>query len=178
MPHALTHVLVVIVLLEIFRHYVVKRKEAFPVHYIIIGGIAGLVPDLDIAVYYLLSYFGFTINEVHRTFSHNLFVPLLFGIFAGLSYSFKSKKLGVRHLKLRNIFLVIAFGIFVHLVLDVLLAGAIMPFYPISNHSFGLNLISIFPTAWQPSIMPSLDALLLILWLISLEFRHRISRVL
>lgn len=175
-PHAVTHVLIVVVLLEIFRHYFVKKKENFPLHYLIIGGLAGLIPDLDIFAYYILSYFGFAINEVHRTFSHTLFMPLLFIIFAGLSYGFKSKKLGERHLRLRNIFLVIAFGIFIHLLLDAILIGKIMPFFPVSSHSLGLNLISLFPASWQNSIMPSLDALLLIIWMISLEFRHKLSR--
>ena len=85
MPHAVTHVVVVIVLLELFRHYFVRNKETFPLHYIIIGGIAGLIPDLDIAVYYILSYFGYTISEVHRTFSHNLFVPAFFVILIAFS---------------------------------------------------------------------------------------------
>lgn len=175
-PHAVTHVLVAIVLLELYRRYFVKNKEAFPLHYIIIGGIAALIPDLDIALFYLLSFFGFTINEVHRTFSHTLFLPLLFFILAGASYSFKSKKLGRKHLKLRNIFLVIGFGILVHLILDATLIGKIMPFFPLSDYSFGLNIMGFFPTQWHNTIMPSLDAVVLIAWLISLEIRHKISR--
>jgi len=178
MPHAVTHVLVVIVLLELFRHYFIKNKENFPLHYLIIGGIAGLLPDLDIAIYYGLSFFGFTINEVHRTFSHNLFIPAFFVILAFVSYGFKSKKLGEHHLKLRNIFLVIAFGILMHLILDIALIGSIIPFYPLNDFKVGLNLLGFFPSAWQNTIMPSLDALLLIIWLISLEIRHRISKYL
>lgn len=176
MPHAVTHVVVVIVLLELFRHYFVKNKKTFPFHYIIIGGIAGLIPDFDVAAYYFLSFFGFPISEIHRTFSHNLFVPAFFVVLAIAVYGFKNKILGERHLKLRNIFLVISFGIFIHLVLDASLIGSIMPFYPISNYKFGLNLLGFFPSAWQETIMPSLDAVILIFWLISLEVRHKISR--
>jgi len=175
MPHAVTHVLVVIVLLELFRHYYIQNKKTFPLHYILIGGIAGLLPDIDIVVYYILSFFGYTIEQVHRTFSHNLFIPLLFLILAIPFWRFKNKELGERHLKLRNIFLVIAFGIFIHLLLDAILAGTIMPFYPFSDFGFGLNLIKYAPSAWQDSILPSIDAILLILWLISLEIRHKIS---
>ena len=178
MPHAVTHVLIAIVLLELFRHYVVKNKQAFPLHYILIGGIAGLIPDLDVAAFYLLSFFGFTISQVHRTFSHNLFVPLIFVLIALPFWKFRNKELGERHLKLRNIFLVIAFGTFVHLLLDAILAGMIMPFYPLSTYSLGLNLISYLPLAWQNSIMPSLDAAILLVWLASLEIRHKISNFL
>ena len=144
-------------------------------HYVFIGGLAGLLPDLDVAVYYVLSFFGFTMQEVHRTFSHNLFIPLVFAILALIFHSFRNKKLGEYHLKLRNIFLVIAFGIFIHLLLDTIIAGGINPFYPISNYSIGLNFINLFPVNWRDSIIPSLDALLLILWMISLEVRHKIS---
>ena len=195
MPHAVTHVLIVIILLELFRHYFVNHKNqrflgprksikdfrgnkrAFPLHYVLIGGLAGLLPDLDVALYYLLSFFGFTIEQVHRTFSHNLFVPLAFFVIGLVIYGFgiKSKKLGEHHLKLRNIFFVIAFGIFIHLLLDATIAGIVMPFYPFSTFSIGLNLINLVPLAWQDTIMPSIDAVLLVLWLISLEVRHKIS---
>jgi|GEM_PF-671469 len=192
MPHAVTHVLVVLVLLEIYRDYFVNprkqsflgpknsknfcgNKRAFPLHYVLIGGIAGLLPDLDVAVYYFLSFFGYTMAEVHRTFSHNLFVPLISVILAVPFWKFKNKELGERHLKLRNIFLIIAFGIFMHLVLDATLSGSIMPFYPFSTYSLGLNIISLAPLAWHESILPSIDAAILILWLIRLEVRHKIS---
>ncbi len=175
MPYAVTHILIPLILLELYRHYYVKNKKTFPLHYVLIGGLAGLIPDLDVAAYYLLSFFGFSMGQVHRTFSHNIFVPFIFIILALVFYSFKNEALGERHLKLRNIFLVIAFGIFIHLLLDMLIAGAIMPFYPFNSFSIGLNLIRVFPYAWQGSIVPSIDAILLILWLVSLEFRHKIS---
>ncbi|MDO8528755.1 MAG: metal-dependent hydrolase [Nanoarchaeota archaeon] len=175
MPQAVTHFLIPVILLELFRDFFVKDKKHFPAHYVFIGGLAGLLPDLDVAVYYILSFFGFTMQEVHRTFSHNLFVPLFFVILSLIFYSFKNKKLGEHHLKLRNIFLVIAFGIFIHLLLDTLISGGIKPFYPISNFSIGLNLINIFPFSWRESIIPSLDAILLILWMIYLEVKHKIS---
>jgi membrane-bound metal-dependent hydrolase YbcI (DUF457 family) len=176
MPHAVTHFLIPVILLELYRHYFVKDKKSFPVHYVFIGGLAGLLPDIDIAVYYILSFFGFTIQELHRTFSHNLFVPLFFVFLAGISSKFKNKKLGKHHLKLRNIFLVISFGIFIHLLLDAIVQGNIMPFYPLSNMIIGLNLVNLFPSNWQNTIIPTLDAVLLITWMISLEVRHKISQ--
>ena len=117
MPHAVTHVLIAIIIGSLIRDYIVKDKKKFPLHYVLILGIAGLVPDIDVAVYYVLSFFGFTMSQIHRTFSHNLFIPLLFVLLAGLFFSFKSEILGHKHLKLRNIFLITAFGIFIHLIL-------------------------------------------------------------
>lgn len=175
MPYAITHLLIPIILLEMFRDYIVKNKKAFPLHYVLIGGIAGILPDLDIGLFYILSFFNFTKEAIHRTYSHSLLIPLLFLVLALISYSFKSKTLGNRHLKLRNIFLVIAFGIFIHILLDAIVAGQVMPFYPLTNYSIGLNLINLFPLSWQDTIWQSIEGALLILWLIYLELRHKIS---
>ncbi len=177
MPHAVTHFLIPAILLELFREFCVRNKKSFSVHYVFIGGMAGLLPDLDVAVYYILGFFGFTLQEVHRTFSHTLFFPLIFVILGLIFYNFKTKGLGEHKLKLRNIFFVIAFGISMHLLLDVLISGGIMPFYPFSTNAFGLNLIGFLPLLWQDTILPIIDAVLLILWIISLEIRHKISEI-
>lgn len=175
MPQAVTHILIVLIILELYRDYFVKNKRTFPLHYVLIGGIAGILPDLDIAIYYILSFFGFTINQIHRTFSHTLFTSLLFVVIAIPFWRFKNKELGEHHLKLRNIFLVIAFGTFIHLILDAILSGQIMPIYPISTYTIGLDLIKHVPLAWKSTIEPSLDAALLILWLVHIELKHKIS---
>lgn len=175
MPQAVTHFLIAVILLELYRDFFVKDRKSFPVHYVFIGGLAGLLPDLDIAVYYFLSFFGFSISEVHRTFSHTLFVPIIFVVLAFLFLNFKSERLGNRHLKLRNICLVIAFGIFIHLGLDAIIDGAIRPFYPFLKYTVGINLINSAPESWRSSLIPTLDAVLLILWMIYLQAKHRIS---
>jgi membrane-bound metal-dependent hydrolase YbcI (DUF457 family) len=176
MPQAVTHFLIPVILLEIFRELFFKNKKSFPVHYVFIGGLAGLLPDLDVAAYYLLSFFGFTIQEVHRTFSHTLFVPLIFILLGLIFYKFKNKELGEHHLKLSNIFFVIAFGTLIHLLLDATVSGVVMPFYPFLNFTVGLNLISLLPEQWQYTILPTMDAIFLILWMIYLEAKHKISK--
>jgi len=175
MPQAVTHFLIPVILLELFRHFFVKNKKNFPVYYIFIGGLAGLIPDLDVAVYYILSFFGFTYQEIHRTFLHTLFIPLLFVILSFPFQKIKSRKLREQHLKAQPIFLVIAFGIFIHLILDATISGVIIPFYPIFNFSVGFNFIRFFPEQWQGTIIPTLDAIILILWLIHLERNHKLS---
>jgi membrane-bound metal-dependent hydrolase YbcI (DUF457 family) len=176
MPQAVTHFLIPVILLELFREFFVKKKKSFPVHYVFIGGLAGLLPDLDIAVYYVLSFFGFTIQEVHRTFSHNLFFPLIFVLLGLFFWKFKNKELGEHHLKLSKIFFVIAFGIFIHLLLDATISGMVMLFYPFSNLTIGLNLVNLLPSPWQSTILPTLDAIMLILWMVYLEVKHKISQ--
>ncbi len=175
MPYAVTHFLIALVLVGLFRDYFVKDKRKFPLPYVLLGGIAGVLPDVDVGVYYVLSFFGFAFDEVHRTFSHSLFFPLLFLFLGILSYGFKNRKLGLHHLCLRNIFFVLAFGTFIHLVLDGLIAGVIMPFYPFSYSPFGLNWVKAVPLAWQDTFLASVDAVLLIIWISYLEWKHRIS---
>jgi membrane-bound metal-dependent hydrolase YbcI (DUF457 family) len=175
MPQAITHFLIPVILLELFRNSLFDKK-VFPVHYVFITGLAGLLPDLDIAVYYVMSFFGFTIQEVHRTFSHTLLIPLFFVILSLLFSGFKNKEIGKSRLRMKYIFLVIAFGIFTHLALDALISGDIMPFFPLSTLKIGLNLISLVPLPWQNTILPTLDAMILVFWMIYLEVKHKISR--
>jgi len=175
MPQAVTHILIPIILLSLFRDYVVKNKKSFPLHYVLIGGIAGLLPDIDVAVYYVLSFFDFSFNEVHRIFSHNIFVVLLFLLLGFLVYGLKNKGFGKHHLKLSTIFFVISFGIFVHLLLDGIVQGEIILFYPFLNYNISLNLIKFVPIAWQNTIIPVIDAVLLTTWLIYMEVKHKIS---
>ena len=47
MALAVTHVILTIVILDLFRHYVFKKSK-FPRYWLVIGGIAGLFPDIDI----------------------------------------------------------------------------------------------------------------------------------
>jgi membrane-bound metal-dependent hydrolase YbcI (DUF457 family) len=173
MPYAVTHVLVPLVILALFRDFVVKKK--FSLHYILIGGIAGILPDIDVAVYYILSFFGFTMNEIHRTFSHNIFIIMLFILLGTVFYYSGDKKLGRQKIKLSMVLFVISFGIFMHLSLDFLVAGEIMPFYPLNHFKIGLNLVQLLPLAWHETIVQSLDATLLVLWLVYMEVKHKIS---
>ncbi len=175
MPQAVTHILIPIILLSLFRDYFIKNKKTFPLHYVLIGGLAGVLPDIDVAVYYILSFFGFTLNEVHRTFSHNIFVVILFLLLGFLVYRFRNKELGKHHLKLSTIFFVVSFGVFIHLLLDGIVQGGIILFYPFWDYTFNLNLIRFAPIAWQDTIIPVIDAVLLTSWLIYMEVKHKIS---
>ena len=174
MPNAVTHVLIPIIILEIIRDYIIKDRKKFPLHYILIAGIAGLLPDIDIMVYWIMNIFAkISLSEIHRTFSHTLFLPLLFLILGLLTFKVKIKFLSKHKLRLRTIFFVITFGVLLHLFLDWLLIGEIKPLYPLNNLIIGLNLVKLTP--FPDTIIPALDAILLIGWLIHEEFRHKIS---
>jgi hypothetical protein len=177
MPLATTHILIAVILIELYRDFFVKNNKKFPRYYILIVALGSIIPDLDFAVYYFLSFFGFSINEIHRTYSHTIFIPLML-FFAGIfTYRFKikNKVFGKKHLTLPMTFFIMTFGALLHLILDVTLSGIIMPVYPFFDYSAGLNLIEIFPLAWQDTILPVADAVLLMFWIFWMEFKLKID---
>lgn len=165
MPYSVTHVILAIVLLDFIRDYVIKDRKKIPLHYIFIGGVAGLLPDIDIPLYWLLNkLLGINLTWFHRTFSHSIFFPLiLLAITAGFLL-FKNKKYGL-------LMGIITFGISFHILLDGIFAGYITLFYPLSSMRYGFNLISV--GAW-PALMEGLDALILLVWLWDLDRRHKL----
>lgn len=178
MPYTVTHILVAILLLELFREYVVKDNRKFPRYYILIVAIGAIIPDLDVVAYYILYFFGFSFEQVHRTFLHTIFIPLIFFLIGLVIYKLKVKNstLGKRHMHLAAIFFILAFGSFIHLILDLLIAGKIAIFWPISNIQVGMDIRGYFPLAWQPILLPSLDTLLLVLWICWMEFKLKITK--
>ncbi|MCK4715045.1 MAG: hypothetical protein KAT35_05680, partial [Candidatus Aenigmarchaeota archaeon] len=66
-----------------------------------------------------------------------------------------------------------ALGYFIHVMLDFLIVGVVYPFYPLSTLSIGLNLVSY--SGVGGSFLAGLDAILLVLWLIHEEMKHKIS---
>jgi len=177
MPQAVTHFLIPAILTALFRGYYLskKSKRTFPLHYILIAGLAGLLPDLDIAIFYILSFSGYTIETLHRTFTHNIFFPLGFLLIGFIVIGTRNKELGKHKLKLSTIFFIIAFGITTHLILDATLAGTIQPFYPINTTTLSLNLLDNLPQQFQDTIIPVIDAVLLVFWMIYIEVKHKIS---
>ncbi|MBU2496847.1 MAG: metal-dependent hydrolase [Nanoarchaeota archaeon] len=172
MPYAVTHILVPIIIVSIIRAYFVDKNK-FPLHYVLIAGIAGLLPDIDVPIWWILQNFGYTLLEVHRTFSHTLFVPIIFLLLAFITTKTHNHFLAKHKLKLNIIFYMIALGTLIHLLLDSILMGYIMPLYPFNTKLVGLNLIPV--TTLGMSIIAGIDAILLVLWLIHEELRHKIS---
>tara|TARA_Y100000310_G_C20103679_1_gene543933 strand:- start:1 stop:513 length:513 start_codon:yes stop_codon:yes gene_type:complete len=167
MPLAVTHVLIPLILADIYRDHFAKKR--FNLHYVVIAGIAGLLPDIDIMFYWLVSVFrDVAVNDIHRTFTHGLFFPAIFLIIALFS-----KDIKVFGLKLKYVCLAIVFGTLMHMTLDGFLNGVIIPFYPLSDWTFGLNLIP--NETFGGTFFTSLDAILLVIWLVHEEINHKIT---
>ena len=54
MPYAVAHVILTIVIADIYRDYFAKKR--FPMVYVLIAGIAGLIPDADILVSWIFNF--------------------------------------------------------------------------------------------------------------------------
>jgi len=166
MPFAVTHVLSAIILVDLFRDYVVKHKKYFTLHTIFIAGFAGLLPDVDIPLNWFLNFFG--VGIVHQSVTHTPLFALIFLIPGLILWHNKKHKTAMY-------FFVICFGIFLHLFLDYLFIGdssaGIMFFYPLSSAAYGLNLLQNVSS----NFFAGIDAIILLLWLWHEEIKHKIS---
>ena len=172
MPHAVTHFLIPAMLVALFRDALSKKKKrTFPLHYVLIAGLGGLLLDLDYILQFLLQ------TQNHRIFFHNIFIPAIFLILA-LIFAYtklNNPELGKHKLHLSTIFYILAFSTTIHLLLDATIQGTIIPFYPIAIFTLGANLVQHAPQIMQDSIVPILDAILLTVWIIYMEVKHKIS---
>ena len=172
MPFAVTHVLVPIILVDLIRDHVLKKPKLIPNRYVFLAGIAGLVLDIDVPIVTVLNtFFGMGIPS-HRVILHNLWIPLSFLAFFMIFYYLAKDK------KFALVFLMLFVGTSTHLLLDAVLTGDIMPFYPLNTETIDWNLIGyISSTSGIPlvTMLISLDALLLLFWLWHEEYEHHIS---
>lgn len=178
MSQAITHFLVPALIVAVIRDYYLKKKDKkhFPLHYVFIAGLAGVLPDIDLIVYAGLYHFGFTIDQIHRAFTHSLLFVSIFLVLGLLTLSIKSKQLGKHKMNLSVIFFIIAFGVFTHIFLDSIFIGDnIKLFYPFSSYSIGLDLVNSLPQAIQGMAPAMLDGLFFIIWMLYLEYKHKLS---
>ena len=177
MPQAIMHVLVPLILMALIRDWYnsKKGKNILSAHYVLVAGLAGLIPDLDVAVYWILHFSGYTLEEVHRTFAHTIFVPLIFLILFLVFRKLKPIELGKRGLKLNLIFFMLGFGSLLHLILDAIFIGFITPLYPFSSWAIGLDVAGKMPVPLNSLLIPCLETAILVFWLIYLEIKHKVS---
>jgi membrane-bound metal-dependent hydrolase YbcI (DUF457 family) len=165
MPAAVTHVLIAIILIDLLRKIILRKKE-FPLYLVLIVGIAGLLPDLDVLVYWFLDLIaGVQISEVHRLFSHTLLIPFVLFVIAVGIWTFWTR--------FSHVLFGLSFGYTVHLVLDSLLSGKLALFYPLTIEAFGLNLIP--GSILSGTFYTGLDAIILIIWLVYEYFCNNIK---
>ncbi len=181
MPQAIAHFLIPALIVSIIRDFFVKKK--FSLHYVLIAGLAGVLPDIDIAISVVLNFLGKEGWNVHKTFTHSLFIPvLLFAVFLVLNLTDSKNKIfsiGKQKLKLSWIFLMLSLGILIHILLDALFGSGAFFFYPFGgfNYSmdYGVDLIKYLPYELQEWAMPVLDGAMFIVWIFYLEIKHKIS---
>ena len=165
MPQAVVHVLFTIIAIDLFRDYLIKDKRKIPLVFVFLGGIAGLLPDADIPLFWIIKHFlGIQVEWFHRTFSHSLVAFGLLALIALLVYRWR-EKWGI-------LAAIIAFGVGFHIFLDFVFAGYIMPLYPFSTAAFGLDLIG---RSGLESAAAGFDAIVLLAWLWHEEKKHKIS---
>lgn len=181
MPQAVTHILIPILIISIFRDFYLRKKEKknFPLHYVLFAGLGGVLPDIDIPLSFLLNFLGIPEWNIHKTFTHSLFFSLiLFALFLIFIHSHEKAKvcnLGRHKLKLSTIFLMLAVGVTTHILLDSIGGEQAYFFYPISEQNYGINLFGYLPRDLRSFAPPTLDGILLVLWIIYLELKHKIS---
>lgn len=160
MALAVTHVILTIVILDIFRHYVWGRHK-FPRYLLVIGGVAGLFPDIDIPLTWIYKFLTGTGISLHGTFTHSLFFPLLFLIIgAVLHYN--------KNIKWAGICYIIAFGWFSHLTLDCLYGGY-------KDFLWPLFVVNFCPQWGIGQHATSIDAIILVAWLVHEEIHNKIK---
>lgn len=172
MPFAVTHVLVPIIFIDLIRDHVLKKPKVLPNRYVFLAGVSGLVPDIAMPIVAVLNnFFGFGIAS-HRIVLHNIWLPLSFlAFFAIFHYIAKDKKFAL-------VFLMLFAGASVHLLLDAVLTGDVMPFYPLNMHTANWDLLGQLASMTGISLVTllvSIDALLLLFWLWHEEYEHHIS---
>jgi len=170
MPFAVTHVLLTVILVDLYRDYFTKHKKFFSLHTILIAGIAALLPDIDVPINWILGFFGkyFAIMQ-HGGITHTALFGLVF-LIPGFVLLKKKKH------KMAMYFFVISFGVLFHIFLDYLLGGGaaegIMWFWPLSTMAYKIHLLKEIGLSNIPA---ALDAVILLGWLWHEEKKHKIK---
>ncbi len=172
MPYAVTHILLVIIAVDLYRDYATKHKKYFTLNTVLLAGIAGLLPDIDVPLRWLLNAFNLNpapLLLTHGGITHTPFFGLIF-LFPAF-YLWRKKE----HKKAMYFF-VITFGVLFHIFLDYLLGGGmhdgIIIFWPLSMAAFKIHVL---PSLGLNDVPQALDALILLTWLYHEEMKHKIK---
>ena len=169
MPYAATHVLLTIILLDLYRDHVTRHKKYFSLHTLLIAGIAGLLPDIDIVLEWFVDMVKAPSLFLHGYLTHTIIFGLVF-LIPGFIFLKKEQH------KKAMYFFVITYGVLFHLLLDVVLGGGAdkgaMLFWPLSLEMFRIHALTSLNI---PNLMISLDAIILLIWLYHEEKKHKIK---
>ena len=179
MPFAVTHVLAPIIFLELVRDGWKKASKFFSRKHVFLVGVAGLLPDVDLLIYRAIELLGSPapLTDIgHRIILHNVWIPSGFLLFFFILRSLVGTSRGNRRkgnrkkelMSFSKVFLVLFIGFSMHLLLDAVLTGNVIPFYPLGDYNVNLNFVGQIASATGVpalTILVSMDALLLLFWL-------------
>ncbi len=172
MPFAVTHILVPVILIDLFRDYVTKHKKRITLLTVLLAGIGGLLPDIDFLISWFLSLFGYSAGVLeHRVLTHAPVFGLIFLI--PFIYFWYTKK----H-KMSFYFLALSFGIFSHIFLDFFISNGnsgVMLLWPFSSKVFAFPLVVWLSDKAMLTLYSAIDAILLLSWLVHEEIKHKIK---
>jgi len=184
MPLAVTHIMVPIIVMELFRDFYPQLKRYFSNKHVFLIGMAGILPDSDLVIYRIGEIIGMPVQESvlgHRIIFHNIWIPVGFlSFYFILDYLSKINKgrKSKDYTAFSKVFLVLFFGFTAHLLLDGILTGYVMPFYPLNEYMIKWDLVGkmeAFTSIPNLTILVSMDALLLMFWLWHQETEKHIS---
>lgn len=157
---AVTHVILTIVILDLFRHYVFG-KQKFPRYLLVVGGVAGLLPDVDIPLTWIFNFITNGNANLHGLFTHSILFSLSFLILGAILHSQKK-------MKWAKISYVISAGLFMHSLTDCLFGGYKTFLWP-------LQISTNFCPDWGIGVFrEEIDAIILVLWIIHEEVHNKI----
>jgi len=171
MSLGVTHVLISIILVDLYRDYITKHKKYFTIHTVFLAGFFGLLPDIDIVLRMFASFLNFNVPVLlqHGEITHTPFFAFLFLIPAVILWRKKKYKQA-------TYFYVATFAILLHILLDYFIGGGrfegIMWLFPLSLQTWKLHIINYFNL---PNIPEAIDAIILLGWLWHEEIKHKIS---
>ncbi len=128
MPFIVAHFLIPVLVLELLGRYSPDFRKSINSTKLAIAGFFGILPDIDIAINWIVNLFYNPGFNLHRTFTHSFFAPLIIVL---LALAFR---------KYRPFLLFAAFGWAMHITLDVLLSGTVPALYPLAN-KFGFKFL-------------------------------------
>ncbi|MFT4981143.1 MAG: inner membrane protein [Bacteroidia bacterium] len=121
---------------------------------LLIGGIAGLMPDFDVLLAPIFNEIEFL--TVHRSVSHSLLFAVIMSLFLGFVFQ---RKFGQAH-SLKGWVFAFFLAIFSHALLDWFTTYGTKLFSPISGHMFSLNSIHVFEPLYSVILLIGVIALL------------------
>lgn len=157
MAFPVTHILVPMFILETYRRYFAKK--GFSKWWVVVAGLLGGAPDLDILFGWVLK--GYLYTGYHRQVTHSMIIPILTLIVGLVLYALYSKGV-VKNKGFRTSYILMflaTIGFTTHIFLD-LICGFHQWFYPLE---WKLYLPNLLRTKYRAAM---LDGILLVAWIL------------